>query len=66
MNQPDLFDGQDFLPDPSAELTTLARRLPENVRFGTSTWTYEGWEGHVYKREYAKSTFSQECLGEYC
>lgn len=36
------------------------------LRFGTSTWTYEGWQGQVYKRQYAKSKFSQECLGEYC
>lgn len=36
------------------------------VRFGTSTWTYEGWQGQVYQRQYAKSTFAQECLGEYC
>jgi uncharacterized protein YecE (DUF72 family) len=36
------------------------------VRFGTSTWTYEGWQGQVYKRPYAKSTFARDCLGEYC
>ena len=36
------------------------------IRFGTSTWTYEGWQGQVYKRQYAKSTFTRECLGEYC
>jgi uncharacterized protein YecE (DUF72 family) len=36
------------------------------VRFGTSTWTYEGWQGQVYTRQYAKSTFARECLGEYC
>jgi uncharacterized protein YecE (DUF72 family) len=36
------------------------------IRFGTSSWTYEGWQGQVYKRQYAKSTFAQECLGEYC
>jgi uncharacterized protein YecE (DUF72 family) len=35
------------------------------IRFGTSTWTYEGWQGQVYKRQYAKSKFAQECLGEY-
>ena len=35
------------------------------VRFGTSTWTYEGWQGQVYTRHYAKSTFARECLGEY-
>jgi len=52
MNQPDLFDGTESLPAPSAELTALARRLPANVRFGTSTWTYDGWTGDVYHRRY--------------
>lgn len=36
------------------------------VRFGTSTWTYEGWQGQIYKKSYAKSAFARECLGEYC
>ena len=36
------------------------------IRFGSSTWTYEGWHGQVYHRPYAKSTFAQECLGESC
>ncbi len=35
------------------------------IRFGTSTWTYEGWQGQVYTRQYVKSKFAQECLGEY-
>ncbi len=36
------------------------------IRFGTSTWTYEGWQGQVYLREYAKTAFARECLGEFC
>jgi len=52
MSQPDLFDGKDSLPEPSAELVQLAKRLPANVRFGTSTWTYDGWAGDVYHRRY--------------
>lgn len=36
------------------------------IRFGTSTWTYEGWKGHIYQRRYAKTAFARECLGEYC
>jgi len=40
--------------------------LSSLIRFGTSTWTYEGWQGKVYKREYKKTTFTRECLGEYC
>ena len=36
------------------------------IRFGTSTWTYEGWQGQVYLQTYPKTTFARECLGEYC
>jgi uncharacterized protein YecE (DUF72 family) len=36
------------------------------VRFGTSTWTYEDWQGQAYHRQYAKKKFAEECLGEYC
>ncbi|HJT20101.1 MAG TPA: DUF72 domain-containing protein, partial [Nitrospira sp.] len=36
------------------------------IRFGTSTWTYEGWQGQVYHKPYAKSAFARESLGEYC
>lgn len=36
------------------------------IRFGTSTWTYEGWQGQVYLKKYAKTVFARECLGEYC
>ncbi|HTL60245.1 MAG TPA: DUF72 domain-containing protein [Nitrospira sp.] len=35
------------------------------VRFGTSTWTYEGWKGAVYKQPYPKGRFKQDCLAEY-
>ena len=44
----------------------MSLSLSPLIRFGTSTWTYEGWQGQVYKREYSKSTFARECLGEYC
>jgi uncharacterized protein YecE (DUF72 family) len=35
------------------------------IRFGTSSWAYEGWQGLVYHRSYAKSRFSQDALAEY-
>jgi hypothetical protein len=47
-------------------LSRWLSRSPPLIRFGTSTWTYEGWQSHVYKWQYAKSTFARECLGEYC
>jgi uncharacterized protein YecE (DUF72 family) len=36
------------------------------VRFGTSNWTYKGWQGQVYKSQYTRSRFKRECLVEYC
>lgn len=50
MNQPELFD--DVFPAPRAELAELAAHIPPNIRFGTSTWTYDGWTGDVYHRHY--------------
>ena len=35
------------------------------IRFGTSSWTYQGWQGQVYKPPYSKSSFKRECLEEY-
>lgn len=35
------------------------------IKFGTSTWTYEGWMGTVYNRPYTKSNFKKTCLEEY-
>lgn len=37
----------------------------EPVRFGTSSWAYEGWQGLVYHRTYPKSRFSRDTLAEY-
>jgi uncharacterized protein YecE (DUF72 family) len=36
-----------------------------HIRFGTSSWAYEGWQGLVYQRTYPKSRFSQDTLAEY-
>ena len=48
MTQADLFP----LPEPRAELRELAAQVPPSIRFGTSTWTYDGWFGDVYHRHY--------------
>lgn len=50
--------------DPPGTPTTS--RVPDLIRFGTSTWTYEGWQGQIYRRTYAPTAFTRECLGEYC
>lgn len=47
------------------ELDALARELSPLIHFGTSTWTYPGWTGLVYQREYPRSGASAAMLGEY-
>ena len=51
VTQPDLF-GPETLPPPSREVVELAAAIPASIRFGTSTWTYDGWFGDVYHRRY--------------
>ncbi len=39
-------------PEPRAELAGLAEAIPPGIKLGTSTWTYDGWQGDVYHRPY--------------
>jgi len=48
-----------------AELERLRAAIPESVHFGTSTWTYPGWQGLVYSRAYPEAGASAEMLAEY-
>ncbi len=36
-----------------------------SIRFGTSSWAYEGWQGLVYKQRYPPSRFTKDALAEY-
>ncbi len=47
------------------EIEKLAAGVPPLIRFGTSSWTYPGWTGLVYDREYPASGASSAMLGEY-
>jgi len=51
-DQPSFFDDVAALPSPPAELVALGQRVPSTIKFGTSTWTYDGWTGDVYHRTY--------------
>jgi uncharacterized protein YecE (DUF72 family) len=57
------------MPHPSwpspEEVARLASGVPELIRFGTSSWTYPGWTGLVYQREYPATGASAAMLGEY-
>jgi len=52
------------LTDP-AELARLRAAIPPEVRFGTSSWTYPGWKGLVYTRDYPATGASADMLAEY-
>lgn len=53
-------------PKPDPELERLAAALPKGLRFGTSSWTFEGWKGLVYREPYKnKAAFTQHSLAEY-
>ena len=54
--------------DPALDpkLTTLAARVPGSVRLGTSSWTFPGWAGLVYRGRYrSEKDFVQRSLREY-
>jgi uncharacterized protein YecE (DUF72 family) len=51
-NQPGLFDDTAQLPTAAPDAVALGQRVPPLIRFGTSTWTYDGWAGDVYHRTY--------------
>jgi uncharacterized protein YecE (DUF72 family) len=48
-----------------AELEELRAAIPAGIHFGTSTWTYPGWRGLVYHRDYPATGASAEMLAEY-
>jgi len=46
-------------------LTELAAALPAPLRLGTSSWSYPGWAGLVWAREYPESRLSRRGLVAY-
>ena len=51
-------------PDPDT-LERLRAAIPPGVRFGTSSWTYPGWKGLVYQRDYPAAGAGADMLAEY-
>ncbi len=47
------------------QLAALAARIPPEIRFGTSSWTYPGWQGLVYRQKYPKTGAAARMLEEY-
>lgn len=54
------------LPPPEPRWLELKRRIPKHVYFGTSSWTFRGWNGLVYRTGYRSETaFTRDSLYEY-
>jgi uncharacterized protein YecE (DUF72 family) len=47
------------------ELSALAATLPPNLRLGGSSWSYPGWAGLVWDKEYPETTLSRYGLAAY-
>jgi uncharacterized protein YecE (DUF72 family) len=53
-------------PHPPDEATVaLARTLPPGLRLGGSSWSYPGWAGKVWDREYDEARLSRHGLAAY-
>ena len=53
---------QERLEREHTEAAAIAARLPENVFFGTSSWSFPDWAGIVYSRHASTSQLSREGL----
>lgn len=54
------------LPAPiPADVADVAAGLPPNVRLGTSSWYFPGWNGIVYDGDFAQTKLSREGLEAY-
>src|SRR3989440_9848539 len=51
-DHPGVFDEVGALPPPRSDLVALGSRIAASIKFGTSTWTYDGWAGEGYHRAY--------------
>ena len=50
---------------PSEEVMRVAQRLPKNLHFGTSSWSFPGWVGIVYAQLYGVSLLARHGLSAY-
>ena len=48
-----------------AALKALAQALPPQLRLGTSSWTYPGWQGQVWAGEHSPAQLSKNGLAVY-
>lgn len=69
--QPDLFGPSPAAPEiiraavPDEQVVQTAARLPKNLHFGTSSWSFPGWVGIVYAQLYSVSMLARYGLPAY-
>jgi uncharacterized protein YecE (DUF72 family) len=50
---------------PDKEVVSVARRLPNSLHFGTSSWSFPGWVGIVYAQLYSVTVLARYGLRAY-
>ena len=50
---------------PNQQVVQVAARLPKNLHFGTSSWSFPGWVGIVYEQLYSASVLARYGLAAY-
>lgn len=69
--QPDLFGPPPAATEivraavPDEQVVQIATRLPKNLHFGTSSWSFPGWVGIVYAQLYSASVLARYGLAAY-
>jgi uncharacterized protein YecE (DUF72 family) len=69
--QPDLFGPPPAASEivratvPDEQVVRIAARLPKNLHFGTSSWSFPGWVGIVYAQLYSASVLARYGLQAY-
>src|SRR5690606_25191915 len=58
-------DAREPESDWPADVRALGERIPPLVRFGTSSWTFPGWSGLVYRRPRTQAELARDGLREY-
>jgi len=58
-------EGEVESADPPADVVELASRVPSGVRLGTSSWSFPGWKGLVYRNAAPRAALAREGLGAY-
>lgn len=68
-----LFDDAAEAGDPSvaavervhADARAITARLPDGIRFGTSSWSFPGWKGIVYSGKVTAASIARDGLRQY-